>query len=93
MAVLIFLLVVVGLGTLMVAGHRFNMYLYAQGALETNARLQPAYQDTSPVEPVREVMESQDYSLRYARVGVLLIAGFLLIMAVAMVATLFGVLR
>jgi hypothetical protein len=93
MAMLIFLLVVVGLGALMFAGYRLNMYLYTQGAMGTSSRMQPAFQDASPVEPVREVMESQDYGLRYARVGLLLIVGFLIIMAVALVTTLFGVLH
>ena len=86
-----FLLSAVVLGLLIFAGYRFNMYLYAQGALGASSRqMQSIGVESFPVQPMRDVaMEVRDYGLRYARVGLLVIAGSVVVLVIGMIAALF----
>lgn len=90
-----FLLTVLVIGALMYTGYRLNIYLYTCGAMDiTASQVQPAaVGEPFGVRPLRDVqMEERDYGLRYARVGILIIVAFLLVLVVGMVAALFAVL-
>lgn len=92
-----FLLTVAVLSALIVAGYRLNMYLYAQGAVGGNTRaigsMQSVVVESFPMQPVREaILRERDYGLRYARVGLLMIAVLLIALAVSLVVALFAVL-
>lgn len=88
-----FLLTVAVLSTLIFAGYRLNMYLYAQGAVGDIRHLQTAGTESLPFRPVRAAqMEERDYGLRYARVGLLILAFFLVLLVVGLVVALFAVL-
>lgn len=89
-----FLLSAVVLGTLIFAGYRFNMYLYAQGALGARSnQLQSVGVESFPAHPMQDVaMEVRDYGLRYARVGLLFIAGAVVVLVIGIIAVLFALL-
>mgnify|MGYP001377415673 CR=1 FL=1 len=90
MAVLTFVLAMLGVSALIYAGHRFNMYLFAQGAVAASSR---DIEEALPVREVREVMEIEDYGMRSVRVGLLICTGFVVLMLLVLVAALFAVLR
>jgi hypothetical protein len=87
-----FLLSVVVLSALIFAGYRFSMYLYAQGALGAGShRMESIGVESFPVQPMHDVvMEVRDYGLRYARVGLLIIAGSVVVLVIGMIAALFA---
>lgn len=89
-----FLLSAVVLGTLIFTGYRFNMYLYAQGALGASSnQMQSVGVESFPVRPMQDVaMEVRDYGLRYARVGLLIIAGSVVVLVIGMIAAIFALL-
>jgi hypothetical protein len=89
-----FLLTVAVLSALIFAGYRLNMYLYAQGAVGASSRqLQPVGAESLPFRPVHAAqMEERDYGLRYARVGLLILAFFLVLLVVGLFVVLFSVL-
>jgi hypothetical protein len=89
-----FLLTVVVIGALIYTGYRLNIYLYTCGAMEVTAnQMQPVVGETFGIRPLRAVeMEERDYGLRYARVGLLFIAAFLLVLVVGLVIAIFAVL-
>lgn len=89
-----FLFSAVVLGTLIFAGYRFNMYLYAQGALGARShQMQSVGVESFSARPMQDVaMEVRDYGLRYARVGLLIIAGSVVVLVIGMVAALFTLL-
>lgn len=90
-----FLLTVVVLSVLIVTGYRVNMYLYAQGAVGGSSRqtqLVEIEDEFFSVRPLRDVeMEERDYGLRYARVGLLLIALLMVVLVVGLAAAIFSV--
>jgi hypothetical protein len=87
-----FLLTVVVIGALMYTGYRLNIYLYTCGAMGVAAdRVQPVAGEFS-VRPLREVeMEERDYGLRYARMGLLVIAVFLVLLVLGLVIAIFAI--
>src|SRR5579875_532344 len=76
------------LGALSFFGYRVTMYLYSQGVVGVGSRqVQYAEADFSLVQPAREVaLEERDYGLRYARVGLLVIASIVVILVVSVIA-------
>jgi hypothetical protein len=88
-----FLLTVVVIGALIYSGYRFSMGLYARGAMEvSSSQAQSAGGETFAVRPLRDVeMEERDYGLRYARVGLLIIAIFMVMLVLGLVAAIFSV--
>ncbi|HLG78640.1 MAG TPA: hypothetical protein VKX46_19665 [Ktedonobacteraceae bacterium] len=88
-----FLLTAVVIGALMYRGYRFSMGLYARGAMEaSSSQVQSVGGETFAVRPLREVeMEERDYGLRYARVGLLIMAIFMVILVLGLVAAIFSV--
>jgi hypothetical protein len=88
-----FLLTVVIIGTLIYVGYRLNIYLYTCGAMGvTGHQMQPAVGETFGIRPLRAVeMEERDYGLRYARIGLMFIAVFLLVLVIGMVIAIFAV--
>ena len=89
-----FLLTVAVLSMLIFAGYRLNRYLYTQGAVGSSRRhLQTVGEESLPFRPVRAAqMEERDYGLRYARMGLLILASFLALLVVGLVVALFSVL-
>ena len=88
-----FLLTMIVLGMLSFVGYRINMYLYTQGAVRVGARTLQSIVVDMPMQPVYEAgLKEQDYGLRYARTGILLIAAFLVLIVAGMLIVLFGVL-
>ncbi len=90
MAMLTFLVTIVVLSAFIYAGHRFNMYLYARGALGANSRrMEPAGRESYPARQSRAeaLIEVRDYGLHYARTGILIFAvlTLLLVMTVMVV--------
>lgn len=88
-----FLLTVVVIGALIYSGYRFSMNLYTRGAVEfSSSQVQPVVGEPFAVRPLRDVeMEERDYGLRYARVGILIIAVFMIMLIIVLVATIFAV--
>lgn len=88
-----FLLTVVVIGALIYSGYRFSMSLYTRGAMEVNSsQVQSVGGETFAVRPLRDVeMEERDYGLRYARVGLLIIAVFMVMLVLGLVAAIFSV--
>lgn len=88
-----FLLTVIIIGSLMYTGYRLTIYLYTCGAMEVTAsQVQPVVGESFGIRPLREAeMEERDYGLRYARVGLLIIATFLLVLVVGMVVAIFAI--
>ena len=88
---LTFLLSVVVLGTFIFAGYRFNMYLYAQGALGAHSRQMQSIGGASFTgQPTQDLaMEVRDYGLRYGRVGLLIIAGSVVVLVIGMITAIF----
>lgn len=89
-----FLLTVLVIGALMYAGYRLTIYLYTCGAMDISTnQVQPVVGESFGIRPLRSVeMEERDYGLRYARVGILIIVAFLLVLVVGIVAALLAVL-
>jgi hypothetical protein len=88
-----FLLTAIVMSALTFSGYRLNMYLYTRGAVGgSSSSAQSVAMDGFSVRPVRDVeMEERDYGLRYARIGLLIIASFLVILVVGLVAAIFAV--
>jgi hypothetical protein len=89
-----FLLTVIVLSVLIFTGYRLNMYLYAQGVVGGSSRqMQSVGGESFLVRPVRAAeMEERDYGLRYARVGLLILASFLVVLVIGLIAVIFSVL-
>lgn len=89
-----FLSTVIVLGGLIFVGYRVNMYLYSRGAVGIGSRqVQYAGADFSPIQPAREVaLEERDYGLRYARVGLLVVASIVVVLVLSVIAMIFVVL-
>jgi hypothetical protein len=73
------------------------MYLYSISPVNYRQRTiiqqEAGYIETYPVQPVRDVdVMERVHGLRYARIGILLVAGFLIFLAIVLVAALFSVL-
>lgn len=89
-----FLLTMAVLGGLIFAGYRASKYLYVQGALG----ISPTDTQSAPAEiilaqPVRAAqMEERDYGLRYARIGLVIIAVIMLLIVVGLLFAIFTVL-
>lgn len=95
MAVVTFLLTVTVLSASIYAGYRFNMYLYARGAVGSGSRqMRSIVSEPFPVSPVRKVavMEERDYGLRYARIGILVIGSLAVALVVGLILAIFTVL-
>ena len=88
-----FLLTGIVIGVLIYSGYRLSMSLYVRGALEVgSSQLQPGVGEPFAVRPLRDVeMEERDYGLRYARVGLLIIAVFMVMLLLGLVAAIFSV--
>jgi hypothetical protein len=88
------LITLAGLIAAMYAGYRFNMYLYARGALGARPRVLPAAEEGRIIRDRDDasLIEVRDYGLRYARTGILVVAivlALLLLITVALVSSIF----
>jgi len=88
-----FLLTGIVISTLIYGGYRFSMNLYTRGAVDlSSSQVQPFVGESFAVRPLRDVeMEERDYGLRYARVGLLIIAVFMIMLVLGLVAAIFSV--
>lgn len=88
MAMLISLTTIATLIASMYAGHRFNMYLYARGAVGGRARrLQPVARESHAVRQSGDgsLLQVRDYGLHYARTGILIFAIVVLVLVFGVV--------
>ena len=85
MAMLLALLTILMLFASMYAGHRFNMYLYARGAVGRHR--QHMMRESHALRQVREgsLVQVRDYGLSYARTGILIFAIVLLALVFSVV--------
>ncbi len=90
---LAFLSTVIVLGALIFVGYCLNMYLYSQGAVGVSSRqMEYAVVESAPIGPMRDVAtEERDYGLRYARVGLLIVACFAVLLVFSLVAVILSV--
>ena len=94
MAIITFLIAIVGLSALIYAGMRFNMYLYLRNALGPDTHVQSVVGgETFPIQPARDVSELQErnYGLRYARITFLFIIGVIVTIMISLIVSLFSV--
>lgn len=87
---LIFLLTVVVLSALIIAGYCLNMYLYTRGAVGFGTRALRRIRSTQDdLQTVYDIdQQERDYGLRYARIGILLIVGILLAVVISLIVAL-----
>jgi hypothetical protein len=88
MAMLISLLTIAVLIVSMYAGHRFNMRLYAHGALGGHAgKMQSIERESYAVRRDRDasLVRVRDYGLHYARTGILIVAVLMLVLVFSVV--------
>jgi hypothetical protein len=95
---IIFLLTVVVLSAFIIAGYRLSMYLYARGVVGINPRAEQHMQSVRDDLPIMQAMYEMDqqerhYGLRYARVGILLIAGIVVALLISLIIALSAVLH
>lgn len=83
------------LAVTVIAGYRLNMYLYAQGALKRNVRIvspvkaQAAAVDYHVSRPMQELgLDYRDGTLRYARVGIMLLITISILVVIGAIAAL-----
>jgi hypothetical protein len=93
-----FLLTVAVLSAFIIVGYSLNMYLYARGVTGISARalrqMSSLRDEPFLLEPVYIVgQRERDYGLRYARVGILLIASILVALVVGLMVALSAVLH
>ena len=82
------------LGALIFIGCRVSMYLRRQGVMEvSSSSAQSGAIGGFLTRPVREAeMEERDYGLRYARVGILVVASMMILLALGLLIAIFAVL-
>lgn len=96
MAMLTSLLTIVMLIAAIYAGHRFNMYLYARGAVGGHARRihqsvsEESY--TAGQSHATSLIQVRDYGLHYARTGILVFAAIALLLVFSIVILIVSVL-
>ncbi len=83
-----FLFTVAVLSVFIFVGYALNMYLYTQGVARVRSRafrrIASFSAESFRVQPAYEVEQpDMDYSLRYARVGILLIIGILVFLVLS----------
>ncbi|MEO7020558.1 MAG: hypothetical protein ABI234_10445 [Ktedonobacteraceae bacterium] len=87
-----FLLTVVVLSAFIIAGYCLSMYLYTRGVVGAN--MQSVKDEPLLMQSVSEMdQRERDYGLRYARAGILLIAGILVALVVSLIVALSPVLH
>lgn len=89
-----FLLTLTVLGASIYAGYRLNMYLFTRGAVGASLhQVQFAGEESSPVRPPRNgAMVERDYSVRYARTGILILACATVLVAFGLMVAIFALL-
>ncbi|HEY3993496.1 MAG TPA: hypothetical protein VGM01_11535 [Ktedonobacteraceae bacterium] len=95
MAMLTFLVTIAVLIASIYAGHRFNMYLYARGAVGGHARGMASVEEESyTVSNSNEasLIQVRDYGLQYARTGILIFAAIALLLVMGIVILIISVL-
>ncbi len=94
MAMLTFLLTLAVLSVAIYKGYRFSMSLYARGAMGMPEQQLPRFgEDVQPVQQKQgtSLMLIQDYAMRYARVGLFLLAGLVLLIVIVLATLMFSV--
>ena len=95
MAMLTFLVTIAVLIASICAGYRFNMRLYANGALGENPRgMSTAGDESYPVLRNRDasLVRVRDYGLHYARTGILVLAVLVAVIVLILIALISSVL-
>ena len=95
MAMLTFSVTIAVLIASIYAGHRFNMYLYARGAVGGHTReIASVGEESYAVRRSHEasLIQVQDYGLHYARTGILIFAAIALLLVVSIVILIISVL-
>ena len=95
MAMLTSLVTIAALIASIYAGHRFNMYLYARGAVGGHAReISSVGEESYAVHRSHEasLIQVRDYGLQYARTGILVFAAIALLLVMGIVILIISVL-
>lgn len=86
-----FLLTMVVLGGCMFAGLCGSLYL--RGVIGTSSQMQPATVESLSLQAVRAAeMEERDYGVRYARVGIAIVACVMLLLMLGVLFAIFALL-